>query len=108
MNVSKEAREDAVTQGDRDAADPFTKDNFADLWRAFTDCDYELIEDVGAFTADIERLGLAALVEVDDDALNDAFASERGIEPGGLCWRLTAAGHARYAAAIRQMIGGKA
>lgn len=32
------------------------------------------------------------LVDVDDDALEDPFAYERGIEPGGMMWRLTVLG----------------
>ena len=32
------------------------------------------------------------LVDVDEDALEDPFAYERGIEPGGMMWRLTTLG----------------
>lgn len=42
----------------------------------------------------MEAAGYIELVPVDDDALDSAFAAERGIEPGGMMWQLTDAGRA--------------
>jgi hypothetical protein len=59
-------------------------------WHNFCDCDYF----VGAadFPERMEAAGLIELVPVDDDALEDPFADERGILPGGMMWKLTEAG----------------
>lgn len=44
------------------------------------------------FPEGLEAAGYAELVPVDADALDSPFAWERGIEPGGLMWRLTPLG----------------
>ena len=61
-----------------------------DWWSAFCDADY-LPEE---FEERMEEAGLIELVPVDDDALDDAFAAERGIVPGGMMWVATKAGRA--------------
>ena len=79
--------------------DAFMRDMFADMWDDFTECEYRLIEDVDVFLESAEVLGLAEFIPVDDDALRDPFASERGLEKGGIMWSLTKAGQTRYHAA---------
>lgn len=59
-------------------------------WASFCDADY--FDGAADFSDRMEAAGLAELIPVDDDALEDAFAHERGIEPGGMMWRLTDAG----------------
>lgn len=62
-------------------------------WDAFCDADpLELMEDVDGFPDRLEALGYAECVPVDADALEDAFAEERGIYPGGMMWQLTPLG----------------
>lgn len=82
------------------AGDPFMVDNFAAMWTDWADADWQLVTDPTTFLEQCEDAGLAECVEVDDDALDDAFAAERGIEPGGMMWRLTDAGRERYAAPL--------
>lgn len=60
-------------------------------WDAFSDAD-PLPHPREDFPECLERQGYAELVPVDDDALDEAFAWERGIEAGGLMWQLTASG----------------
>jgi len=74
-------------------SDPFTQDNFAAEWDRACDADPTNDPD---FREKAEAAGLIHLVPVDDDALDDSFAEERGIVPGGLMWELTEAGRARY------------
>jgi hypothetical protein len=71
---------------DYDAASPVQK--LAALWGAFCDADPTHPN----FIDDMEQAGLAELVPVDDEALEDSFAAERGIHRGGLMWQLTDAG----------------
>lgn len=59
-------------------------------WQAF--CDADPCPD--DFQDRMEAAGLIALDSVTDDDLDDPFAAERGIEPGGQVWRLTAKGRA--------------
>ncbi|MER9217929.1 hypothetical protein NKI48_03190 [Mesorhizobium sp. M0644] len=59
-------------------------------WHDFCDADPVPPE----FAEDMERAGYAELVSVDADALDDPFAYERGIIPGGSMWQLTEAGRA--------------
>ncbi len=59
-------------------------------WAEFCDADPVPAE----FIDDMDAAGLAECVPVDDEALESAFAAERGIEPGGMMWVLTAAGRA--------------
>lgn len=54
-------------------------------WSAFCDCDRY----PDRFDDRMERAGLIELDDVTDDDLEDGFARERGIEPGGFVWRLT-------------------
>jgi hypothetical protein len=60
-------------------------------WDLFCDFD-EMPVDQDVYLKRLEDAGLAELVPVDDDALEDPFAWERGIEPGGSMYRLTALG----------------
>lgn len=78
------------------SADPFTTDTFPGLWDRFSDRDP--IDDPDGFLSAAEEMGLIELVDVDAEALDDPFAYERGIEPGGMMWRLTDAGRQRYGA----------
>ena len=78
--------------------DPFTKDQFADMWDDYTEADWRLVDDPTSFLEKCETAGLAECVPVDDSALAESFAAERGIEPGGMMWQLTADGRARYQA----------
>jgi sulfur relay (sulfurtransferase) DsrC/TusE family protein len=59
-------------------------------------CDGDAFSGRDTFADKMEAEGLIELVDVDDDALDDAFAAERGIEKGGMMWRLTAYGRAVY------------
>jgi len=62
-------------------------------WDAFCDCDWHLMScDIKGFAERLEQLGYVTFDAVDDDDLDDAFASERGIVPGGTIWRLTPLG----------------
>lgn len=61
-------------------------------WEAF--CDADPFPGSDTFADRMERAGLIECVAVDDEALESPFATERGIEPGGLMWKLTKAGHA--------------
>lgn len=56
-------------------------------WDAFCDAD-PLPHPREYFPDSLDAAGYAELVPVDDDALDDPFAAERGIEPGGMMWRL--------------------
>ncbi len=84
-------------------ADPFTVDRFAAMWDDFCDADWRLVTDPTSFLEQCEAAGLAECVPVDEEALDDVFASERGIEPGGMMWRLTPAGCARYRTSRAQL-----
>lgn len=62
-------------------------------WDAFSDAD-PLPYPAGnegdvSFPERLEEAGYAELVAVDDDALEDPFAYERGIVRGGMMWSLT-------------------
>lgn len=66
-------------------------------WSAFCDADHHLIdddacEDGGDLSDAWEEAGLIASRSVTRDDLDDPFAAERGIEPGGQIWTLTAKG----------------
>lgn len=65
------------------------------LWRAFCDADPVPPE----FIDDMEKVGFVQLRSVEDADLEEAFAAERGIEPGGLLWELTDAGRRALAEA---------
>jgi hypothetical protein len=64
-------------------------------WNAFCDCDH--FDGRETFTDRMEAAGLIELAPVDDEALEDAFAQERGIVRGGYMWRLSTAGRAAMA-----------
>lgn len=76
--------------------EPFFRDMFPAMWDDYADANWQLVKDPTAFLEQCEDAGLAELVPVDNDALDDPFAAERGIEPGGMMWRLTALGRSRY------------
>lgn len=63
-------------------------------WNQFCDADY--FDELDGFEDRMEQAGLIELVPVADEHLDDAFAYERGIEPGGMVWQLTAAGRAAF------------
>jgi len=61
-------------------------------WDAFCDADRaDIPED---FEESMEAAGLIEFASVTENDLDDAFAEERGIAPGGAIWRLTKAGRA--------------
>lgn len=60
-------------------------------WDAFCDAD-PLPHPRDNFPECLGAQGLAEIVPVDDDALDSAFAWERGINPGGSMWQLTSEG----------------
>lgn len=73
----------------RRARSPFDKATM-DLcanWGRF--CDADPFEGADTFADRMEAAGLIELVPVDDEALEQSFAAERGIEPGGTMWVLT-------------------
>jgi len=59
-------------------------------WHYF--CDADPFYGSDTFSDRMEAAGYIELVPVDGDALDDAFAAERGIEPDGMMWALTPAG----------------
>lgn len=59
-------------------------------WHDF--CDADAFDGADTFPERMEAAGLIELVAVTNEALEDAFAAERGIEPGGMMWQLTPAG----------------
>jgi len=78
------------------AARLFMKDEFADRWDDVVEAEYRLVNDAQAFYEECEKAGLAEFTPVDDEALDDAFAYERGIEAGGMMWALTREGQQLY------------
>lgn len=67
--------------------------DLTERWDQFCDCD-ELSDnrDPDEYTADMLLYGFAELRGVEPDDLEDPFAWERGIEPGGLIYVLTPLG----------------
>jgi hypothetical protein len=67
--------------------------DLTERWGQFVDCD-ELSGHRGPdeFTADMLLDGFAELRSVEPDDLEDPFAWERGIEPGGMVYVLTPLG----------------
>ncbi len=65
--------------------------DFTEYWDAICDAD-PLPCDYDEYVERMEVGGFAELVPVDDEALESAFAWERGIEPGGMMWQLTPLG----------------
>lgn len=73
--------------------------NFDRQWAAFCDADHaDYCEN---FIEVCEEAGYAELVPVDNDALEDPFAAERGIYKGGSMWSLTESGHRLFRLAGR-------
>lgn len=62
-------------------------------WSAFCDCDPTPDD----FRDRMEAAGLIYLDAANEDDLDNPFASELGIEPGGSVWRLTDRGSQAYA-----------
>lgn len=82
---------------------------FRRYWADFCECDCDRIDNdacgEGVDLTDVwEEAGLIFLRSVDEDDLDDVFAAERGIEPGGNVWDLTDAGRA----ALKKSEGGEA
>lgn len=61
-------------------------------WGAF--CDADPFDGADTFTERMEARGFIQLRPVRKADLEQSFAAERGIEPGGSLWELTKAGHA--------------
>ena len=59
-------------------------------WHSFCDCDP--FEGADTFPERMEAAGFIELLPVTDDDLEQSFAEELGIVPGGSCWNLTPAG----------------
>lgn len=75
-----------------------TEDEWRDLddlrkhWHAF--CDADPFDGGDTFIERMDARGYARLRPVKkSDLADDPFAAERGIEPGGMLWELTAKGH---------------
>ena len=69
-----------------------TLDDFRKHWAAF--CDADPFDGSDTFPERMEEAGYIELDYVNEETLQESFASERGIEPGGMVWVLTAAGRA--------------
>lgn len=65
-----------------------------EYWASF--CDADPFPGSDMFADRMEAAGLIELVPVTKEALEDNFAAERGIEPGGMMYRLTDVGRAAY------------
>lgn len=65
-------------------------DDLRKNWMRF--CDADPFNGSDTFPERMEAAGLIEFVAVTQDALDEPFASERGIEPGGMMWQLTEAG----------------
>lgn len=65
-------------------------------WASF--CDADPFPGSYTFADRMEAAGFIELVPVTKEALEDAFATERGIEKGGMMYRLTDAGRAALSA----------
>lgn len=65
-------------------------DDLRKHWGAF--CDADPFDGADTFIERMERAGYARLRSVRKADLEQSFAAERGIEPGGNIWELTAKG----------------
>lgn len=70
-------------------SDPFMKDVFAEEWERF--CDADPTEDPDFIDHALDA-GLVTFKRVNKEALQEAFAAERGIIPGGEMYVLTKKG----------------
>lgn len=61
-------------------------------WNDF--CDADPFPGSETFADRAEEAGFIELVPVTREALESSFATDRGIDPGGMMWVLTAAGRA--------------
>ena len=70
-----------------------------DYWSAICDCDWHEVPEAirDTYEDTLISQGLAVWDAVDDDDLDNAFAEEIGIVPGGSVLRLTPAGRAAFA-----------
>lgn len=69
---------------------PEGRADFTTHWDEFCDADpLSNGRDIDAYLRDMEVGGFIMFVPVDDDALDDPFAYERGIEPDGMMWTMT-------------------
>jgi hypothetical protein len=66
-------------------------------WESF--CDADAFEGSDTFLERMEQAGYIEAVPVTKEALDDPFAYERGIVPGGTMWQLTKAGREAIARA---------
>lgn len=77
---------EAITNEKIQSADTLLRQNFASF------CDADPFPGCDTFADAMEAAGYIELVPVTKEALEEAFAAERGIEPGGMMYRLTDAG----------------
>ena len=82
---------------EREAARKNAADLLRSNWVSF--CDADAFPGIDTFADAMEAAGYIELVPVTKEALEDSFAAERGIEPGGMMYRLTEAGRAAIATA---------
>ncbi len=66
------------------------RDDLRKNWHSFCDCDP--FDGADTFPDRMEAAGLIELLPVTDDDLEQAFAEELGIIPGGMVWHLTESG----------------
>jgi hypothetical protein len=72
-------------------------------WDAFCDCDWQDMScEVEGFPEGLEADGFVTFDAVDEDDLEQPFADELGIVPGGSVWRLTPLGLAVRAALLKE------
>lgn len=73
-----------------------------DYWSAICDCDWHEVPEAirDTYEDTLISQGLAVWDAVDDDDLDNPFAEEIGIVPGGSVMRLTPAGRAAFASPI--------
>lgn len=70
-----------------------------EYWALF--CSGDWFPGCDTFAERMETAGFAECAPVDSDALKEAFAADRGLEPDGMMWQLTEAGHAVLGGAMK-------